>query len=68
MADIWKENDGFIFEGRNVRKEFGSVVFLMDIEILELMNTKLSGNVGHQSPRLAAPYPRRTDISNTGFV
>jgi hypothetical protein len=55
VADIWKEIDGFTFEGQNVPKEYVSVVFFMDVEILKFMNTKLSANVGHQSSRLAAP-------------
>jgi hypothetical protein len=68
VADIWKEIDGFIFEGQNVPKECVSVVFFMDIEILKFTNTKLSAKVGHQSSRLEAPYSTKTDISNTSFA
>jgi hypothetical protein len=37
VADIWKEIDGFIFEGQNLPKECVSVVFFMDIETLKFM-------------------------------
>jgi len=66
---LLKEIDGFIFEGQNVPKECVSVVLFMDTEILKFMNTKLSGKVGHEPSRLAAPYSTRTNISkaSNGF-